>query len=81
MAYSNYKLPIIPLPKVHRVGDDRDIPTQVEYDEVIYNYNTMTYETLSQRNQIQQLRQELEEKEKQRVKNIKSIVGYFYKKR
>jgi len=79
MAYSNYKLPKIPPPRVHRIGDG-EITSQVEYDEVIYNYNTMTYETLSQRNQIIQLQNELAEKKKDTRDKLKSIIGYFYKR-
>lgn len=52
-----------------------------EYDEVVYDYNSMTYKTTSQTREIEKLKEELEEKKKQKAKDLKNIIGYFYKKR
>jgi hypothetical protein len=79
MALGRYKLPIIPEPRV--VRGDFDQPTPIEYDEVIYDYRTNRYLTLSQQNEIDRLQKELEIKEKKRNDSVKSIIGYFYKSR
>lgn len=80
MELNRYKLPIVPMPTV-RNGYDFDQPSVMKYDEVIFDYRTNRYLTLSQQNEIENLRKELEEKKKQRNESVKSIIGYFYKLR
>ena len=70
----------IPLPQQARVITNGDIPTNIEYDEVYYDHNTMSYKTASQERQNQILRLEIENKKQERKKSLKSIVGYFYKR-
>jgi len=80
MLIRRYKLPIIPESKV-RSGYDFYQPSEMEYDEVIFDPRTNRYLTLSQQNEIEKLKKELEEKQKDRNEKLKSIIGYFYKNR
>jgi len=51
-----------------------------EYEEVYYDWNTMTYKTKSQEIENQILQNKLRMKEEDRKKSLKSIIGYFYKR-
>ena len=52
----------------------------MQYDEVIFDYRTNRYLTLSQQNEIEQLRKELETKKKGERSKLESIIGYYYKR-
>jgi hypothetical protein len=52
----------------------------MEYDEVIYDPRTRRYLTLSQQNEIEELRKKLQDKEIERINKVKNIIGYFYKR-
>lgn len=81
MSLNRYKLPIIPIPSVVKMDSMSSQPTKVEYDEVIYDYNSRRYLTLSQQQEIQELQAELVKQKEQKKRELKSIIGYFYKKR
>lgn len=53
---------------------------QTEIDEVSYDPATMTYRTRSQQVEINRLRDELVKKSEKRKQDIKSIIGYYYKR-
>jgi hypothetical protein len=53
----------------------------MEHDEVIFDYKTNRYLTMSQQKEISELKNQLEEKKKSRNESVKSIIGYFYKSR
>ena len=71
----------IPLPTPPRVVMHGQIPDQIQYDEAYYDYQTATYRTRSQDVQIQRLKEELEEKKRSDRDKVKSIIGYFFKRR
>jgi dsDNA-specific endonuclease/ATPase MutS2 len=79
MSLNRYKLPIIPEPRVVS-GRDFDQPTVVEYDEVIYDYNTRRYITLSQQQEIYKLKDELKKQSEEKKRKLKNIIGYYYKR-
>lgn len=80
MAYGRIKLPHMPEITI-RNGNDFDQPTNMGYDEVIYDHNTRRYLTLSQQTEIEKLKKQLEEKIKNRNDSVQSIIGHFYKSR
>lgn len=51
------------------------------YDNAWYDYQTMTWKTASQEAQIMELREQLETKKQAEREKVKSIIGYFYKRR
>ena len=75
MSLSNYRLPI---PKVAKVGNIN--PEQLEYDEVIYDYNSNRYLTLSQMRENEALRKQLELQKVEKRRNLENIIGYYYKR-
>lgn len=79
MSLNRYKLPIIPPPQV-RIGYDFDTPQVVEYDEVIFDYRTNRYLTLSQMRENEALRDELKKQQEQKKKKLEHIIGYYYKR-
>ena len=83
MAFANgsdrWKMPIIPAPSV-RSGHDFDTPTVTEYDEVIFDYRTNRYLTLSQQKEIYALQDELKKQNEEKKMKLKNIIGYYYKR-
>ena len=83
MAFSNgsdrWKVPIVPAPTIRR-GEDYDTPQVTEYDEVIFDYRTNRYLTLSQQKEIYELKDQLAKQTEEKKQNLKSIIGYYYKR-
>lgn len=83
MAFANgsgrWKIPIVPPPRV-RSSHDFDSPTITEYDEVIFDYNTNRYLTLSQQKEIYMLQDELKKQKEDKKRKLKNIIGYYYKR-
>ena len=75
-----YKLPIPQAPRVIS-GYDFDTPTVTEYDEVVFDYRTNRYLTLSQQKEIYALQDEIKKQKEEKKQKLKNIIGYFYKKR
>lgn len=80
MSLNRHKLPIIPPVKV-RTGYDYDTPAVMEYDEVIFDYKTNRYLTLSQMRENEMLREELKQQKDKKKKRLEHIIGYYYKYR
>lgn len=81
MAQSYYqKIPIIPPVQVFRGDMPPGSTSQMQYEEVYQDHNTMTIRTRGQDEQIKRLEAELQEKKKDKRKKLESIIGYFYKK-
>lgn len=53
----------------------------MRYDEAYYDPLTGSYRTRSQDYQITKLQQELVVKKKEEREKVRSIIGYFYKRR
>lgn len=81
MTPSSYKLPLLSS-MVARVMNSQDAyeTDLMGYETIQYDYDTMTYKTESQSREINELKQRLEEKEFKRAQDLKSIIGYFYKR-
>jgi hypothetical protein len=71
----------IPLPPQARFLSSKDIPDHASYEELHYDYNTMQYRTRSQQLEINSLKEQLEAKKKDEREKVKSIIGYFFKRR
>lgn len=72
---------IIRLPLGAKIGPYEAEITQMRYDEAYYDANTDTYRTRSQDYQISKLQDELTAKKKDERDKVKSIIGYFFKRR
>lgn len=71
------------LPKVGvaRFCDSSEPPvTNIEYEDVIYCPETMSYKTATQERQIQALQKELELQKVKKKKSLDDIISYFYKR-
>jgi len=72
-----YKLPIPQAPRIIS-SYNFDIPTVMEYDEVIFDYRTNRYLTLSQEKEIYRLTDELKKQKELKRQNLRNIIGYYY---
>lgn len=54
--------------------------SKVEYDEVIYDYQSDRYLTRHQQEEIKKLKMELEQKKIDKRNKLKNIIGYYYKR-
>ena len=79
MSLNRYKLPIIPEPSF-RKSNEFDLPTMASYDEVIFDYRTNRYITLSQEREIYRLNDELKKQKEKAQSKLQNIVAYFYKR-
>ena len=83
ISFSNgrdrYKVPIVPTPTVRR-SEDYDTPQITEYDEVIFDYHSNRYLTLSQQKEIYELKDQLAKQKEEKKQNLKNIIGYYYKR-
>ncbi len=72
---------IVRLPHGIQAGPINDYVSQMQYSEVRYDYNTDSYRTSQQDEEIRKLRTELEEKKETRKQEVSQLIGYFYKRR
>lgn len=73
-----FRLPIV---GVAKFCNDGELPcSNMEYEDVVYCPDTMTYKTASQEKEIRRLKEELENKKMERKKSLESIISYFYKR-
>ena len=79
MSLSSHKLPIIPHAKVRSVHGF-EAPDMIEYDEVVFDYNTNRYLTLSQQRENDALRDEIKKQKEKKKKKLEHIIGYYYKR-
>lgn len=63
-----------------RIGYDYNTPDCVDYEEVIFDYKTNRYLTLSQEREIQRLNKQLQEVNVEKKKKLEHIIGYYYKR-
>lgn len=79
VPHGSWKYPVPNQPKF--VKDyDFSTPTQVQYDEVVFDYNTNSYITIGQQLEIQRLKAELKVKNETKRQKLKNIIGYYYKR-
>lgn len=78
MSLNSWKLPIVP--KIRKVQDIDDVPDVAQYEEVIYDYNTMTYKTMSQQREINELKKQIQNDKEEKIRKLKNIIGYYYKR-
>lgn len=81
MAPASYKLPLMGNMFARMQSTAEAFQADLmNYETIQYDYNTMTYKTESQSREINELKGKLEEKESKRAQDLKSIIGYFYKR-
>lgn len=66
--------------KIKMANYERGVST-AQYDTILYNPHTNTFESLEQKRKIEKLESELKKKEVEREKSLQSIIAYFYKRK
>lgn len=80
MAITRNYLPIIPIARRQTEGGF-NMPEKTKYDELVFDYKTNRYITLSQQREIDSLRHRLSEQKEQKKKELQNIIGYYYKRK
>lgn len=77
MDIKSWKIPLANEPTIQT--GEFDVPTVVKYDEIIYDYRTRRYLTVSQEQEIYKLKDQLNKQQEEKRQKLKHLIGYYYK--